>query len=67
MSSAIFRTGLRSTHVVLAGAMVPAGTVLVTPGLEKQGAQVTAAPRVRAKHLSMRDVLYAWPDVHHEC
>ena len=34
MSSAIFRTGLRAPHVVLAGAMVPAGTVLVTPALD---------------------------------
>ena len=33
MSSAIFRTGLRAPHVVLAGAKVPAGTVLVTPAL----------------------------------
>ena len=34
MSSAVFRTGLRAPHVVLAGAMVPAGTVLVTPDLD---------------------------------
>ena len=34
MSSAIFRTDLRAPHVFLAGAMVPAGTVLVTPGLD---------------------------------
>ena len=33
MSCAIFRTGLRAPHIVLAGALVPAGTVLVTPGL----------------------------------
>ena len=33
MSSAVFRTGLRAPHVVLGGALVPAGTVLVTPGL----------------------------------
>ena len=32
--STIFRTGLRAPHVVLAGAMVAAGTVVVTPGLE---------------------------------
>ena len=30
----IFRTGLRATHVVLGGYLVPAGTVLVTPGLD---------------------------------
>jgi hypothetical protein len=34
MSSAMFRTGLRAPHVVLAGALVPAGTVLVTPAPE---------------------------------
>jgi hypothetical protein len=33
MSSAVFRTGLRAPHVVLGGALVPAGTVLVTPDL----------------------------------
>ena len=33
MSSGMFRTGLRAPHVVLAGAKVPAGTVLVTPDL----------------------------------
>uniref|UniRef100_A0A8C5AV96 Troponin C, slow skeletal and cardiac muscles n=1 Tax=Gadus morhua TaxID=8049 RepID=A0A8C5AV96_GADMO len=33
MSCAICRTGLRAPHIVLAGALVPAGTVLVTPGL----------------------------------
>ena len=34
MRCAIFGTGPRATHVVLAGDRVPAGTVLVTPGLE---------------------------------
>ena len=34
MSCAIFRTGLRAPHMVLAGALVPAGTVLVTPDLD---------------------------------
>jgi len=29
----IFRRGPRSTHVVLAGDLVPAGTTLVTPDL----------------------------------
>ena len=29
-----FRTGLRAPHMVLGGALVPAGTVLVTPGIE---------------------------------
>ena len=29
----IFRTGLRATHVVLGGYLVPMGTVLVTPDL----------------------------------
>ena len=33
MSCAILRTGLRAPHMVLAGALVPVGTVLVTPGL----------------------------------
>ena len=36
MSSAVFRTGLRAPHVVLAGAMV-AGTALVTPGIKLIG------------------------------
>ena len=35
MSSAVSRTGLRVPHVVLAGALGPAGTVLVTPGLDQ--------------------------------
>ena len=34
MSCAMFRTGLRAPHVVLAGALVPAGTVLVTPAVD---------------------------------
>lgn len=33
VSCAIFRPGLRATHVVPGGDLVPAGTVLVTPGL----------------------------------
>ena len=33
MRCAIFGTGPRATHVVLAGDRVPAGTVLVTPAL----------------------------------
>ena len=33
MSCAIFRTGLRAPHMVLAGDLVPAGTVLVTNDL----------------------------------
>ena len=33
MRCAIFGTGPRATHVVLAGDRVPAGTVLVTPGV----------------------------------
>ena len=37
MSSAVFRTGLRAPHVVLAGAMMPAGTALVTPGIKLIG------------------------------
>ena len=40
MSSAIFRTGLRAPHVVLAGALVPVGTVLVTPALDEQIGEV---------------------------
>ena len=36
MSSAMFRTGLRAPHGVLAGAMMPAGIVLVTPALNHQ-------------------------------
>ena len=40
MSSAIFRTGLRAPHVVLAGALVPVGTVLVTPALDEQIVEV---------------------------
>lgn len=32
-SCAIFRTGLRAPQMVLAGALVPAGTVLVTPAI----------------------------------
>lgn len=34
VSCAIFRPGLRATHVVPGGDLVPAGTVLVTPGLD---------------------------------
>ena len=34
MRCAIFGTGPRATHVVLAGDRVPAGTVLVTPDLD---------------------------------
>ena len=34
MRCAIFGTGPRATHVVLAGDRVPAGTVLVTPALD---------------------------------
>lgn len=30
----IYRPGLRATHVVLGGDLVPAGTVLVTPGVD---------------------------------
>ena len=30
----IFRTGLRAPHMILAGALTPAGTVLVTPALD---------------------------------
>jgi len=32
--NAIFKTGPRATNVVLAGDLVPAGAVLVTPALE---------------------------------
>ena len=45
MSCAIFRTGLRAPHMVLAGALVPAGTVLETPDIE--GAQVKVVELIR--------------------
>jgi len=32
--NAVFRIGPRATHVVLAGDLVPAGTMLVTPALK---------------------------------
>jgi len=34
--NAIFKTGPRATSVVLAGDLVPVGTVLATPGVDKE-------------------------------
>ena len=53
MSSAIFRTGLRAPHVVLADAMVPADPVLVTPALTQRIINLTPPPLSRrTKELS---------------
>ena len=37
MVRSIFRTGLRATDIVTAGASVPAGAGLTTPGLDSTG------------------------------
>jgi O-acetyl-ADP-ribose deacetylase (regulator of RNase III) len=39
----MFRTGLRAPHMVLAGAMVPAGTVFVTPALNSKWSHIIEA------------------------
>lgn len=56
MSCAIFRTGLRATHVVLRGDLVPAATVLVTPALDINGGRNAHKRALVSEALGQKDV-----------
>ena len=57
MRCAIFGTGPRATHVVLAGDRVPAGTVLVTPGLERPMGLIKACNAISDKTHTIKKLI----------